>query len=143
MMRWRHEAGRHSMRVTFLDMEHDDNELNGSVICDSERLREILYCLADEVPFACKLTGENGYCLDIGIGEVGFLQFNRSEGDLPYLMAVAPEIVALNEYVEFYLGDQPAAIHRRFCLPFEDAVKIAIYFLEMGTACPFISWEVI
>ena len=78
------------MNISFLDTEDEANRLNGKIISDWERLLGILEGLRTREPFVCKLTGENGFELDVGIGKKGCVQYGRTDGLPPYLMAVAP-----------------------------------------------------
>jgi len=129
------------MIATFRDMENKANELNGTAIHDGDRLRQILYGMQDKEPFVCELVGDNGFYLAIGVGPVGFVEYSRYDGSPPHLMAVSPVNAVEDNDKEFLAGGTPTPVEARFCMPFDDVVKIAVYFLENSAACPFFSWE--
>jgi len=133
------------MIVTFYDREDEANELNGAVIRDRRRLRQVLESLLESLqvrwPFVCELVGENGFQLTIGVGKIGCVHYSRCDGSPPYLMAVARRNVLEADEPEFMLGGTPTPIPAHFCMPFDDVIDIAVYFMETGRASPFFSWE--
>jgi len=133
------------MIVTFLDMEDSSNELNGIAIDDGERLVQILESLRNRPPFLCELTGENGFRLDVGIGERGCAQYSPSNGDTPYLVVVAPgkelQELAWGDDIEFLCGGTPTPVSDRNCVSFHSVREIARYFLETDHAHPGFVWE--
>jgi hypothetical protein len=130
------------MIVTFLDMDNSSSELNGAVVRDSNRLRQILQTAQHRWPFFCQLNGENGYCLLIGVGKVGCVQYSRTDGSPPYLTTVATGEQAMEDgYEEFVAAGTATQVEKRYCMPFDDIIKIAIYFMETGATCPFFTWE--
>jgi hypothetical protein len=130
------------MMITFYDMEDEENPLNGTVVRNSDELRRILRGLRGREPFACELEGEHGAGLVLGIGRVGTAQYSR-EDDGPYFLAVTNRKVIAGTEVEFLAGGTPTPFDARFCLPFGDIIKIAVYFMETGEACPSFTWEMI
>jgi hypothetical protein len=130
------------MTVTFHDWEEDENPLNGTVVRDSDELRKMLLGLQGREPFACELEGESGACLVLGVGEVGTAQYSREEGG-PYFLAVTNSMVIADTEVEFLAGGTPTPFDARFCLPFDDVIRIAVHFMDTGEACPSFSWEMI
>ena len=130
------------MTVSFHDWEEDENPLNGTVIRSSDELRKILLGLQGREPFACELEGENGACLVLGIGAVGTAQYNRQERG-PYFLAVTNSNVIAGTEVEFLAGGTPTPFDARFCMPFDDIIKIAVHFMKTGDPCPSFSWEMI
>ena len=93
-------------------------------------------------PFFAELYGDNGYKLLIGIGgTIGCAQYSRADGDLEYLVAVAPNPIAEKRYVEFLICNTPTPISIRYILPFEKVKEIARYFLETGARSATVSWE--
>ena len=84
--------------VRFLDHQDETNPLNGFVIVDDAQLSQVLDSFRTREPFFAELYCENGYKLLIGIGRtVGCVQYGRSDGDKPYLMAVTCSGVKLTE----------------------------------------------
>jgi hypothetical protein len=129
------------MIVTFYDGEDQTNHLHGTAIRDNSRLFHMLRSMRNRSPFICKLVGENGYYLDVGIGKVGFVQYSACDGNPPYLIAVSPNSEPGDNYVEFMTGGTPTPISTRYCLPFDEVLQIVGYFLETGRTCPRVAWE--
>lgn len=130
------------MKAVFTDLQDHSSPLNGATVHDRNELFAVLNSVRDREPFGCELVGENGYKLTLGIGkDVGFVQHSPSDGDTPYLLALAPEKHCDQDYVEFLVGDTPTPIPQRFCLPFETVKGIAAYFIETGERNPAVSWE--
>jgi hypothetical protein len=127
------------MKATFLDCQDSTNELNGAVVQDKTRLFQILDSLLDRRSFVGELVSESGFNLHLGIGKLGHAQFSRSDGEPPYLMAVAPHPARRDR--EFLMGGTPTSISNRYCMPFGLVREIAGHFLDTGRAHPGFSWE--
>ncbi len=130
------------MTALFCDRQELSNPMNGLRIKNKTELDEALEKLQSREPFFFELVGENGYNLLVGLGNtIGCVQYSRSNGDTPYLMAVAPSEQDANEYVEFLIANTPTPVSKRYCMPREQVRQIAAYFLETGDRSPDISWE--
>jgi hypothetical protein len=132
------------MIVTFFDREHNGSDLDGVVIRNTAQLFQLLESFASRVPFICELVGENGYDLLVGVGTKGFVQYSRTDGDPPYLVAVAPDAAGREEHedeIEFVMGGTATPIPFRNCMPFHNVREIAGYFLETGLIHPAFVWE--
>lgn len=150
------------MKLKFLDMQEEDNPLNGALIDSEEELVRILEQLRHRQPFGLKLNGENGFTLDICLArELGSLQHSANTGETPYLVAVAPgsppipstgevspyalECMADEqsgvEPIEFLVGGTPTPIPTRYCLPYELVRDIAVCFLKSGERDSRVVWE--
>ena len=129
------------MILKFFDRDDEANELNGITVRDSRHLRQVLEAQTYKQPFVCELVGENGFQLTIGVGKLGCVQYARCDGSPPYLMAVSGSRAMIGADKEFMLGGTPSSIPARFCMPFEEVIEIAVYFMETGKACPSFSWE--
>jgi hypothetical protein len=141
-MRYARQAEERIVIVRFLDLQDEANPANGTAIVDGEQLSRVLDNLRTRQPFGAKLYGENGYSLTVGIGgAVGFIQYSRTDGDSPYLVAVANDSIKGNEYLEFMVGNTPTPISISYILPFETVKRIASYFLETGARSATVSWE--
>jgi len=128
--------------VRFLDHQDETNPLNGFVIVDDAQLSQVLDSFRTREPFFAELYCENGYKLLIGIGRtVGCVQYGRSDGDKPYLMAVTCDPNAETKSFEFLTGDTPTPISGRYILPFDKVKKIAQHFRETGTRSAAVSWK--
>ena len=130
-----------AMNITFFDREDATNSLNGMVVQHRERLLQILDGLRNRPPFVCELLGENGFHLYVGIGKLGHAQYSRSDGEPPYLLAVAPRPGRRDEHIEFLLWGTPTPISKRYCMPFDSTREIALHFLQTGRAHPGFIWE--
>jgi len=130
------------MIVRFLDQQDESNSLNGLIIADNEQLSLILDSLRTRKPFLAQLFGDNGHNLMVGIGgTIGCVQYSRSDGNSPYLVAVAPNPTAEEEDIEFLCGNTPTPVSVRYTLPFEKVKEIASYFLETGGRSATVPWE--
>jgi Immunity protein Imm1 len=130
------------MKAVFNDLQDHSSALDGAVVHNREGLFALLDSVRNREQFGCELVGENGYKLTLGIGnKVGFVQHSPSDGDTPYLLALAPEKHCDQEYAEFLVGDTPTPIPGRFCLPLDKVKDIAAYFVETGGRSPVVSWE--
>jgi len=89
-----------------------------------------------------QLFGDNGYNLMVGIGGTsGCVQYSRSDGNSPYLVAVAANPTAEEGDIEFLCGNTPTPVSKRYILPFEKVKEIASYFLETGARSAKVRWE--
>jgi len=129
------------MNVSFFDTEDGANRLNGQVITDWKQLIGILEELRTREPFVCKLTGDNGFELDVGIGKKGCVQYGRTDGLPPYLMAVAPFLEDSEGETEFLMTGTPTPMSNRYCMPFDKVQEIVGYFARSGSAHPDFIWE--
>jgi Immunity protein Imm1 len=130
------------MKAVFSDMQDYSTSLDGATVRDRNELFAVMDSARDREPFVCELEGENGYKLMLGIGkDVGCVQYSPIDGDIPYLMALAPGNHYEGEYIEFLMGNTPSSIPRRNCLPLEMVKEIAAYFIETGGRWSAVSWE--
>ena len=132
------------MMLTFFDIHDKSNPQNGVVIRARDDLLNMLDSLRDREPFFAELIGENGYKLTIGIGNMGCVQYSRSDDELPYLMAVEPATAKLasdQEFEEFLAGNEPTEVPTHYLVPFERVKEIAAYFQRTGERNPEVSWE--
>jgi hypothetical protein len=130
------------VNTTFNHEQDHSGVLDGVTIHDANELFTLLDSFKGREPFVGELVGENGYMLKLGIGsDLGCVQYSPSDGDVPYLMAVAPGVHSDDEFVDFLIGNTPTSIPKRNCLPFEVVKKIAAYFIETGERSSSVSWE--
>ncbi len=130
------------MIVRLLDHQDEFDGINGLAITDNDHLSRILDSLRTRKPFFAELFGEHGYKLLIGIGgTVGCVQYSRSDGDLPYLMAVASKPTSEEGHIEFLAGNTPTPVSMRYILPFEEVKEIASYFRETSARSAKVLWE--
>ncbi len=131
------------MIVTFFDRDDEESCLNGTIIKDNARLFQILEGLRTRLPFFCELMGENGFCLLIGIGEVGCAQYSRCDGRTPYLMATIKHQRPDGTHSKFLMAGTSTPISGSYCLPFDCIREIAGHFRQTGAAHPAYVWEAI
>jgi hypothetical protein len=130
------------MTVLFFDRQELSNPMNGLRIKSKIELDEALEKLGNREPFVFELVGENGYKLLVGFGKaIGCVQHSRTDGDTPYLVAVAPGAGEAGDYFEFLAGGTATPISKRYCMPLKQVRQIATYFVETGDRSPNVSWE--
>jgi hypothetical protein len=126
------------MILQILDLETKDAVVSITTAAEVERWLE---GLRERDPFMFELAGDNGYQLTIGLGKgIGCVQFSKSDGDPPYLVAKS-ETLLVTEPQEFSMGGTPTPINPEFCLSFDRVKDIAIYFATTGEKHPAISWD--
>jgi hypothetical protein len=129
------------MIVEFADKQDRDNPLNGSKIADDTRLSELLESLRNRKPFFLELSGDHGYKILIGLGgSMGCVQFSRTDGDPPYLMAIGTGTNSAQHF-EFLAGNTSSSVPPRFILPFETVKEIAVTFQKTGARSRAVFWE--
>jgi hypothetical protein len=130
------------MNVEFFDRQDNRNPLNGLIVSQKPFLLKLLDDLQGRSPFFCELLGQNGYKVLLGIGGTrGCVQYSRTDGTPPYLMAVSTDQDVSTEFFEFLIGDTRSPVPSRYCSPFDTVKDIAAYFQMTGERSPAISWE--
>ena|SRR6266446_7606757 len=130
------------MIVRIRDCQDQTSSVNGLAVTSDDQLFQVLDSLRTRKPFFAELVGDNGCTLLIGIGGViGCAQFSRSDGEPPYLMAIAPKQFAEHGHVEFLVGNTPTPVPSRYILPFENIKNIASAFRHTGTRSADVTWE--
>ncbi len=130
------------MKLRYDNEQNPADPMNGAEIADGGRLAALLDARRRQPPFLARLSGENGFELMIGIGRnVGCAQHSRSNGDLPYLMAVSPNPPLKSGGVEFLTANTPTPIPARNILRFDELREIAVHFLETGERSSSVAWE--
>jgi len=138
------------------------NPDNGREFTSDAELSMFLDVLRSRESFFFELRCESGYTINVGIGEgLSAVQFCLSNGDPPYLVAVAPEIserlpdgdkspylaaaksdeLAGLKGPSFLCGGTVTPVPTRYCVTSDVMKQIAVYFLETGNRFPDILWE--
>lgn len=127
------------MQVQFVDLDGDlKQKIN---ISSSADLARLLDSMQDRDPFIGELRADNGFKLSIGIGgKRGCAQFSRTDGDPPYLMALAADNDSAED-CSFLIADTPTEIEAKHCLLSDKIKQIAMYFVETGEQSPSVEWE--
>jgi hypothetical protein len=142
------------MKVQSFDSEQEGaNPYHGTSVYTAADLESVLEDARHRgrKPLIVKLEGDNGFELGIGIGDPGFVQHERSNGDTPSMIAVRPgaptdeninyaDDEKLGPVPEFLCGGTPSPIPWRFALPFDLVKRIAIEFLETGERSTAVEW---
>jgi hypothetical protein len=132
------------MIAQFFDRQDPGNLYNGAKLSDPDALRSTLESVRYRLPFFAELIGENGNSLLLGIGpKEGCVQFTVSGGAAPYFMAVSPGATEADGYEDFLIGDTATPVPKRYCMPYETLVEIAVAFLTSGERSASVSWEAI
>ena len=130
------------MILEFFDKQEHTNLANGTRIEKESDLDKLLAELLTRKPFFCELVNENRYKELIGIaGEIGCVQYSRTDGAPPYLMALNNREPIDPGYIEFLVDNKTTPVSMRYCISFENVRQIANYFLRTGERDPSFSWE--
>src|SRR5262245_30637094 len=121
------------MIVRIRDCQDQTSSANGLAVTSEKQLFQALDNLRNRKLFFAELVGDNGCTLLIGIGgAIGCAQFSRSDGEPPYLMAVAPKEFSEHEYVQFLAGNTSTPMPSRYILPFDKVKDLASEFRRTG-----------
>jgi hypothetical protein len=132
------------MIVRYENEQDGLDPMNGMVIDSSAQLTKLLDSRRNEAPFFARLSSDNGFEIMAGIGgEVGCIQYSRSDGLPPYLMAVSSHPTMKHGCVEFLTANTPTPIAARYIINFDEVKTIALYFLESGERSNVVSWQVL
>jgi hypothetical protein len=131
------------MKAIFVDLEHDDNPMNGNVLATSTDLQNMFQLLRGRRPFMFQLQLEDGCTLDIGIaGDVGCIQHSPSDGMPPYRMATTSSNPQIGQGdTEFSVGGTATPIDNRYCLPSQAIERIVQYILDSRGSPDGIAWD--
>ena len=131
------------MKAIFVDLEHDDNPMNGNVLATSTDLQNMFQLLRGRRPFMFQLQLEDGRTLDIGIaGDVGCIQHSPSDGMPPYRMATTSSNSQIGQGdTEFSVGGTATPIDNRYCLPSQAIERIVQYILDGRGSPDGIAWD--
>lgn len=130
------------MKVRYLNYQNEFDPMNGAVVTGEAKLTELLDLRRNEAPFIAELSGDNGYHIEFGIGgDAGFVQFSRSDGKPPYLVAVPPSPHMTSGHVEFLTANTPTPVPARNILNFDELKRVALHFLQTGRRSEAVSWE--
>jgi hypothetical protein len=73
--------------------------------------------------------------------DFGCAEYRRSNGDLPYLMAVSPRPPMKSGYVEFLAGGTLTPFAARYIISFNELQQVLIHFLETGQRSNAVLWQ--
>jgi len=133
------------MRWILWDEQDETNPINGKTICTAAELKPLYESIHDRPPFFFSLEDEGGARLLIGIGrrDVGCIQYS-TPGDASAPLVAVGDISASADGpmgAEFLCGDTPTPIVRRYCLPFNDVVRLVGDLVESGMLANDATWE--
>jgi hypothetical protein len=132
------------MKVRYVNQQDDTDPMNGVEIAESALLTELLDRRRNNPPFFGRFSGDNGFELMIGFGgDFGCVQFSRSDGEPPYLMAVPPCPHMTSGDVEFLTADTPTPVPARNILSFDELKQVALHFVQTGGRSEAVSWKAI
>jgi hypothetical protein len=130
------------MLAVFCDTRDKPNPLNGTQIRNGEEWSRLFDKLEKAEAFVCEFEGENGYKLGVGLApKLGCAQYSRTDGEPPYMVAVATEITSEDGCIDFMYGNELTEVPNRECLPLETIKEIVAYFIETGLRSPNVAWE--
>ena len=131
------------MIVRYDNEQSASDPLSGAAIDGSLRLAQLLESRRDNAPFFARLTGDNGFEIMIGIARDVGVQYSRSNGRPPYLMAVSYDPPVKRGCVEFLAANTPTPIAARYIISFDELKTIALHFLNTGERSDSTSWQVL
>jgi hypothetical protein len=130
------------MKVRYTNQQDDRDQMNGCIVSDSARLIELLDAAQRTAPLFIRLSGENNFEIMVGIGRsLGCVQYSRSDGKAPFLMAVSARPPMTCGYLEFLTADTPTPIAARYIVSFDEVKTIAKEFLDTGRMSNAVSWQ--
>jgi len=130
-----------AVELCYLNHQDTHDPVNGSRLERREQLSELLEERRKYPPFVAQFLGDHGLKLVLGIGSgVGFVQFRRINGDLPYYMARPVQRRVRSRDVAFRVDNVPVPIPGRYILNFDEVERICQYFLATGERDPSFSW---
>jgi len=143
---WSASPERSPRPVKLFYVNHQDwrDPMNGSVLAGSDELAKLLDDRRKNSPFVAEFLADNGFKLVLGLGSgVGFVQYRRIDGDLPYYMALPPWRRTKSRGVRFRVDNVPVPIPGRYILDFDEVARIVLYFLATGERSGAFAWEAI
>jgi hypothetical protein len=130
------------MKIRYTNQQDDCDPMNGTIIASSIKLSELLDDRRNNAPFLARISSDHGFEIMVGIGgDVGCVQYSRSDGKAPYLMAVSAHPPMKGGYVEFLAANTPTPIAGRYIVSFGELKEIALHFLKTGERSDAVSWR--
>lgn len=132
------------MIVRYFSHQDKFDALNGKSIDRAEKLAELLHRRRNLRPFVGEITGDNGFQIVFGIStDLCCAEHRRTNGELPYLMAISPHPRVKRGYVEFYAANTLTPIPARNIISFDELKQVALHFLKTGERSNVVLWEAI
>lgn len=131
------------MNAVFVDLDDDDNPMNGKTLATNANVHDILGMFRGRRPFMFQLQLDDGCKLDVGLaGEVGCIQHSPSDGLPPYRMATTATNAPIGQGdTEFSVGGTATPIDNRYCLPLP-IVELVVQGMLVGReSLDGIVWE--
>jgi len=130
------------MKVRYINRQDNADPMNNTILRGTDQLASLLDARRKSVPFIAELSADNGFQLMIGIGgDIGFAQYSRTDGELPYLVASPGRQRVPSRYVDFLTNNTPTPIPGRYILNFDEVRQIALHFLQTGDRSEAFIWE--
>lgn len=131
------------MKIRYVNEDDKSDPLSGSIMIDAANLIQLRDERRNGAPFNADLIGDNGFELMIEIaGDLVCVQYIRSDGEPPYLMAVSPRPLTVEAgYVEFLSGGTPTPVAACYIISFDELKQIACHFLNTGGRSDAVSWH--
>jgi hypothetical protein len=130
------------MIVRYKNQQDKSDPMNDVAVASKRQLSDLLQARRSNAPFLARLTGDNGFEIMVGIGgEVGCVQYSRSDGSLQYLMAHSANPPLKSGDVEFLTANTPTPVPASEIISFKELEEVALHFLETGERSSSVSWE--
>ena len=129
------------MIVWYLSHQDKSDPMNGCPIELKDELVKLFHRRRNQRPFVAELSGANGFQITFGIGtDLCCVQYSRTDGAPPYLMAVSPHPPMRRGLVEFIAANTLTPFAARYIISFEELKEIALHFLETGERSNKFNW---
>lgn len=130
------------MKTVYRNQQYDDDPSNGSIIGNDEELTGLLERDRSNIPLFIRLSCDNGFNLLLGVAHnLGCVQYSKSDGMPPDLLAVSARPPMKRGYVEFLTANTPTPVAARYIIPFDDLLQIALYFVHTGERSNNVLWQ--
>jgi hypothetical protein len=130
------------MIVRYKNQQDKSDPMNDVAITSKKELSDLLRARRHNAPFLARLSGHNGFEIMVGIGgEIGCVQYSRSDGRPPYLMAHSANPPLKSGDVEFLTANTPTPVPAEEIISFEEIEEIALHFLETGERSDIVIWQ--
>lgn len=130
------------MKLRYANQQDKSDLMNGTIVTDAAKIARWLNDARTEKPHFVRLTADSGFELMVGVGrELGCVQYSRSDGDPPYLMALSSDCPVQSGGVAFLTANTPTPVPARNILSFDELRQIVFHFFETGKRSEKFTWE--
>lgn len=130
------------MLVYFRNFQNKLDPDDGRLISSGDELGNLLDRKRAISPFTAEFSGVNDFELIVGLGGAyGCIQFNRIDGNAPYLMALSRQPPMRRGCLEFLCGGTPTPTAARYILKFDELKPVILDFAKTGGRSETVIWR--